>query len=114
MTKDEALTLALEALNCGESQLMRWAAIAAIEEALAQHSDSVEQEPVAWHNKIVGMEVSVDVSTGDHDAGHRLYGVVNLVQQNQKGKHKLILLVQDPEPNFKAQPEQKPAHGIKE
>ena len=35
MTKDEALRLALEALNRGESQL-RWEAIAAIEEALAQ------------------------------------------------------------------------------
>ena len=42
MTKDEALKLALEALKRGESQL-RWAAIAAIEEALAQP----EQEPVA-------------------------------------------------------------------
>ena len=43
MTKDEALKLALEALNRGESQL-RWEAIAAIEEALAQP----EQEPVLW------------------------------------------------------------------
>jgi hypothetical protein len=42
MNKDEALKLALEALNRGESQL-RWEAIAAIEEALAQP----EQEPVA-------------------------------------------------------------------
>ena len=54
------------------------------------------------------MEVSIDVSTGDHDAGHRLFGTVTLVQENQGGKHGLILLVQDPEPNFKAQPEQEP------
>ena len=57
---------------------------------------------------IQGMEVSIDVSTGDHDAGHRLFGTVTLVQENQGGKHGLILLVQDPEPNFKAQPEQEP------
>ena len=47
MTKDEALRLALEALNRGESQL-RWAAIATIEEVLAQP----EQEPVATINDL--------------------------------------------------------------
>ena len=43
MTKDKALTLALEALNRGESQL-RWEAIAAIEEVLAQPG----QEPFGY------------------------------------------------------------------
>ena len=45
----EALKLALEALNRGESQL-RWIAIAAIEEALAQPEQPAQpkQEPVVW------------------------------------------------------------------
>ena len=45
MSKDEALKQALEALERGETEL-RWKAIAAIREALAQP----EQEPVAWRN----------------------------------------------------------------
>jgi hypothetical protein len=61
MTKDETLRLALEALNRGESKL-RWAAIAAIEEALATDYRAVktyhegkpvyvsqpEQKPYGW------------------------------------------------------------------
>jgi len=38
MTKDEALTLALEALERGETKL-RWEAITAIKEALAQQEE---------------------------------------------------------------------------
>ena len=147
----EALKLALKALERGETEL-RWRAITAIKEALAQP----EQEPVAvtygevadamnslWNgtleqhqiaeqmaNKklyttppaqsaqepkdiaelVEGMEVSIDVSTGDHDSGHRLFGIVTLVQENQGSKHGLILLVQDIEANFEialAQPEER-------
>jgi hypothetical protein len=50
---------------------------------------------------VEGMEVSIDVSTGDHDSGNRLFGVVDLVQENQGSKHDLILLVQEPKANFK-------------
>jgi hypothetical protein len=50
---------------------------------------------------VEGMEVSIDVSTGDHDNGNRLFGTVTLAQENQGSKHGLILLVQDPEANFK-------------
>ena len=120
MTK-EALKLALEALNSGvDAQVGRvvWTeydsclivdAIIAIKEALAQPGQSATDIAAL----IQGMEVSIDVSTGDHDAGHRLFGTVTLVQENQGGKHGLILLVQDPEPNFKAQPEQEPvAHSV--
>ena len=67
-----------------------------------------EQEPTDIAALVEGMEVSIDVSTGDHDAGHRLYGTVTLAQENQGSKHGLILLVQDPQPNFKAQPAQEP------
>jgi hypothetical protein len=50
---------------------------------------------------VEGMEVSIDVSTGDHDSGNRLFGTVTLAQENQGSKHGLILLVQEPEANFK-------------
>jgi hypothetical protein len=79
-------------------------ATAAIKEALAQ-----EQDIAAL---VTGMEVSIDVSTGDHDSRNRLFGVVDLVQENQGSKHDLILLVQEPKANFKealAQPEQEPS-----
>ena len=105
MTK-EALKLALELKNSASAY---WTEkeISIIEkliDALAQP----EQSATDIAALIQGMEVSIDVSTGDHDAGHRLFGTVTLVQENQGGKHGLILLVQDPEPNFKAQPEQEP------
>jgi len=50
---------------------------------------------------IEGMSVSVDVSTGEHDAGNRLFGTVSEVMECLGDKHGLTLLVQDPEPNFK-------------
>lgn len=55
---------------------------------------------------ITGMTVSVDVSTGDHDAGNRLFGEVTEVMEYDGGsdKHKVVLLVQSPEANFKAAP----------
>jgi hypothetical protein len=50
---------------------------------------------------IEGMEVSVDVSTGDHDASHRYFGIVSEVMDHTEGKHGVILLVQqDVQPNF--------------
>ena len=53
---------------------------------------------------IEGMSVSVDVSTGDHDAGHRYFGTVTEVMECQGDKHGVTLLVQDAEPNFTATP----------
>lgn len=55
---------------------------------------------------ITGMTVSVDVSTGEHDAGNRLFGEVSEVMDYDQGgdKHGVVLLVQSPEPNFKAAP----------
>ena len=51
---------------------------------------------------IEGMSVSVDVSTGDHDAGHRYFGTVTEAMECQGDKHGVTLLVQDAEPNFAA------------
>ena len=54
MTKDEALKLALEALEISDEFVPVQKALAAIREALAQP----EQEPVAWlHTKIEGVAV---------------------------------------------------------
>jgi hypothetical protein len=82
--------------NCGSDKINAEfdKAIAAIKEALAQP----EQDIAAL---VTGMEVSIDVSTGDHDSGNRLFGVVDLVQQSQGSKHGLILLVQETKANFK-------------
>lgn len=49
---------------------------------------------------IEGMEVSVDVSTCDFDAGHRYFGTVTEVSELDTAKNGYILLVQDAEPNF--------------
>ncbi|WGA86166.1 hypothetical protein NFL11_10515 [Citrobacter braakii] len=50
---------------------------------------------------IEGMEVSVDVSTCDADAGHRYFGTVTEISELDTAKNGYILLVQDAKPNFK-------------
>jgi hypothetical protein len=54
-------------------------------------------------NFIEGMSVSVDVSTSDTDAGRRYFGTVTEVMDCADDKHGVTLLVQDAEPNFKAE-----------
>lgn len=49
---------------------------------------------------IEGMSVSVDVSTGEHDAGNRYFGTVTEVMNDLTDKHGVTLLVQNAEPNF--------------
>ncbi|EFT1362034.1 hypothetical protein HV895_004706, partial [Salmonella enterica] len=49
---------------------------------------------------IEGMEVSIDVSTCDADAGNRYFGTVTEVSELYTAKNGYILLVQDAEPNF--------------
>ncbi|ENZ1877923.1 dATP/dGTP pyrophosphohydrolase domain-containing protein, partial [Salmonella enterica] len=62
-------------------------------------------EPVSQTYKlpelIEGMEVSIDVSTCDADAGNRYFGTVTEVSELDTAKNGYILLVQDAEPNFK-------------
>lgn len=50
---------------------------------------------------IEGIEVSVDVSTCDADAGHRYFGTVTEISELETAKNGFILLVQDAKPNFK-------------
>ena len=77
-----------------------------IESALAELAQAAQQAPagVTLRSMIEGMSVSVDVSTGDHDAGHRYFGTVTEVMECQGDKHGVTLLVQDAEPNFTATP----------
>lgn len=53
---------------------------------------------------IEGMSVSVDVSTGENDAGHRLFGTVSEAMDDSTSKHGVVLLVHDLESNFDATP----------
>lgn len=66
--------------------------------------DEVLAQPVAIKEqlleKIEGMSVSVDVSTGDHDFGQRYFGTVTEIMDCPNEKHGVTLLVQDAEPNF--------------
>lgn len=61
-------------------------------------------EPVSQTYKlpelIEGMEVSIDVSTCDADAGNRYFGTVTEVSELDTAKNGYILLVQDAKPNF--------------
>ena len=77
-----------------------------IDSALAELAQAAQQAPagVTLRSMIEGMSVSVDVSTGDHDAGHRYFGTVTEVMECQGDKHGVTLLVQDAEPNFTATP----------
>lgn len=52
---------------------------------------------------IEGMEVSIDVSTGDDDIDNRLFGTVEECMDNNS-KNNMILLVHHAEPNFKPKP----------
>lgn len=61
---------------------------------------------------IEGMSVSVDVSTGGHDSGHRYFGTVTEVMDCNGDKHGVTLLVQDAEPNFTPQPTQAQAGAV--
>ncbi|HGH4926067.1 TPA: DUF551 domain-containing protein [Salmonella enterica subsp. enterica serovar Concord] len=49
---------------------------------------------------IEGMEVSIDVSTCDADAGNRYFGTVTEISELYTAKNGYIFLVQDAKPNF--------------
>jgi hypothetical protein len=63
-----------------------------------------ERMPEELRDWITGMSVSMDVSTGDHDAHHRYFGVVSEVMDDAHDKHGVTLLVYDATPNFAAAP----------
>lgn len=53
-----------------------------------------------WHERIIGMEVSMDVSTGDDDAGHRIFGTVCEVMLAERGAGTNTILVIEESRNF--------------
>ncbi|EGU0210390.1 hypothetical protein JEA88_001694, partial [Salmonella enterica] len=67
--------------------------------ALLQGSQPVSQT-YNLPELIEGMEVSIDVSTCDADAGNRYFGTVTEVSELYTAKNGYILLVQDAKPNF--------------
>lgn len=66
--------------------------------------EKTEREILKKLPKIIeGMEVSVDVSTGEDDETNRLFGIVNECMDNPS-KNGMILLVYEAEPNFSPKP----------
>ncbi|MGK4836524.1 DUF551 domain-containing protein [Salmonella enterica] len=88
----------LLAHNIGDKFLAQkiWSACRA---AMLQGAEPVSQA-YELPEIIEGMEVSVDVSTCDFDAGHRYFGTVTEVSELDTAKNGYILLVQDAKPNF--------------
>jgi hypothetical protein len=81
------------------------------EEKARQAAPEAPTQPTAWIDRdgrmidalrdfIEGMSVSMDVSTGDHDAGHRYFGIINEVMDDDGDKNGVTLLVYDAQPNF--------------
>lgn len=70
--------------------------------------------PDTLRSIIEGMSVSVDVSTGEHDAGHRYFGTVTEVMDCNGDKHGVTLLVQDAKPNFAPTPAAQADGGVVE
>lgn len=64
--------------------------------------EPVKQEPVAWHDKIKDMKVSVDFSTGEHDAHHWVFGRVDSVMLESCGAQEDISLVIEEIRNYAA------------
>lgn len=76
--------------------------------SIAELGQAVQMNPVAWKawnasrnftlaEVLVGKEVSVDVSTGDHDLGHRIFAEVREVAEEEDG---FILLVDESYRNY--------------
>lgn len=86
MAKEDRATLAMRAWN-------------ACRAAMFQGGEPVSQT-YELPELIEGMEVSIDVSTCDADAGNRYFGTVTEVSELDIAKNGYILLVQDAEPNF--------------
>lgn len=80
------------------NKVMDWKIAEAVAAERRRKDAEIDKDRLA--DLIEGMEVSVDVSTCDEDASNRLFGTVTVVQEYDSAKNGLILLVQEPEPNF--------------
>lgn len=73
--------------------------------ALDSPKPEKEQEPAAWHDKIIGMEISMDVSTGECDEGNRIFGTVyEVLIPECVSETETILAIEDGR-NFTAPPQ---------
>ncbi|HEU4805430.1 MAG TPA: hypothetical protein VFS91_06430, partial [Nitrobacter sp.] len=67
---------------------------------------SAQPRPEALNlDALAGLAVSVDVDGLFDSEGRRLFGEVTHWQKNEGSPHGIILLIQDPEPNWKAVPQ---------
>lgn len=96
-----------EEIDCAKDRASKeraaWKAIESKLRALLATATGLPAQAEDIADLVTGMSVSVDVSTGDDDAGNRYFGTVTLAQEDNEGKHGLTLLVQDAEPNFTPQ-----------
>lgn len=112
LTTEPVLYAAEETLayaNMGEihltclSEPMGDAVIPLYTDSPVSERERIRREHAEWSDLpelIEGMEVSIDVSTCDADAGNRYFGTVTEVSELDTAKNGYILLVQDAKPNF--------------
>jgi hypothetical protein len=67
-----------------------------------------QPEPVAWYDKIMGVEVSMDVSTGEDDIFHRVFGRVYEVMLESGGAQNDTILAIEDSRNFTSPPKRQP------
>lgn len=68
--------------------------------------EAAQPRPEALNlDALAGLAVSVDVDGLFDSEGRRLFGEVTHWQKNEGSPHGIILLIQDPEPNWKAVPQ---------
>lgn len=80
-----------------------------IREALLELAAHEHQDIAAL---VEGMSVSVDVSTDDATEERRYFGTVTEAMEHPDGKHGLMLLVQDAEPNWDKESEQQAGEAV--
>ena len=103
----EVLQMALEVLKGCLEHPDAQDSIIAIEHELAQP----KQEPIEWYDKIMGVEVSMDVSTGEDDISHRVFGRVYEVMLEAGGAQNDIILAIEDSRNFTSPPQRQPLRG---
>jgi hypothetical protein len=72
-------------------------------DTLQHQLQEAAKDPTDWYEKIVGMEVSMDTSTGEDDIDNRIYGTVYEVMVSNNGYPDVLLAIEY-ERNFKDTP----------
>lgn len=102
-TQQDALRKALEALEYHQEQTRpiqkTREAIAALREALAAQPEQ------PWWKQVEGVEISMDVSTGEHDAYNRIYGRATEVMTPDGGNGAYTIVAVEESRNFDTSPQ---------